>query len=107
MKTAAAQKQSNPNASKLQGHALTDREKKLGHGWKVAKQHVLQKEFKFPDFAQALEFTNRVGAVAEQLDHHPDIYLTYGQVRLELSTHSAGGLTENDFILAEKINELE
>lgn len=62
--------------------------------------------YTFPDFLSALEFTNRIGAVAEDLQHHPDIYLTWGKVRLEIFTHDANGLTEKDFILAKKIDAL-
>lgn len=94
------------DAPKLKGSVLAASKRELNNGWKLVGDH-LQKEFKFPDFAKALNFTNRVGAIAEKQGHHPDIYLTYGKVRLELSTHSAGGLTENDFILAENINELK
>jgi 4a-hydroxytetrahydrobiopterin dehydratase len=79
---------------------------KLPGNWSLEGDQKLEKTFEFSDFKEALAFTNRVGEVAEQEGHHPDIYLTYGEVRLELSTHSANGLTENDFILAAKINEL-
>lgn len=81
--------------------------KQLPGEWKLKGSRQLEKNFQFEDFKQALDFTNRVGAVAEEQGHHPDILLTYGEVRIQLSTHSAGGLTENDFILAAKINELE
>jgi len=62
----------------------------------------LEKTFPFPDFRTALEFVNRLGAVAEEEGHHPDIHLGWGRVGIQLSTHDAGGLTENDFILAAK-----
>lgn len=75
--------------------------------WKLKDNHELEKSFKFPDFRSALAFTNQVGALAEEEGHHPDIFLAYGEVKLRLSTHSAKGLTENDFILAAKINELK
>jgi len=90
----------------LKGDALRQMQKQLDGNWKVIGDEHLEREFEFPDFRQALAFTNRVGLIAEEQNHHPDVYLTYGQVRLELSTHNAGGLTENDFILAAKINEL-
>lgn len=80
--------------------------KQLPGDWKL-KSSQLEKSFEFPDFKQALEFTNKVGDLAEEQEHHPDIFLSYGEVRIQLSTHSAGGLTENDFILAAKINELK
>ena len=76
--------------------------RKLGGGWEAVDAHHLRKEYTFPDFAQALEFTNRVGAIAEEQGHHPDIYLSWGKVRLEIWTHKIDGLTESDFILAAK-----
>jgi len=80
--------------------------KQLPGKWKLGSRR-LEKSFKFPDFKKALRFTNRVGQIAEALGHHPDFFLAYGQVRLQLSTHSAKGLTENDFILAAKVNKLK
>ena len=74
----------------------------LGHGWRVVDGHHLEKEYAFPDFATALAFTNRVGAVAEAEGHHPDIHLAWGKVRLTVWTHKIDGLTESDFIFAAK-----
>lgn len=74
----------------------------LGSGWRVVDEHHLEKEYDFEDFAQALAFTNRVGAVAEEEGHHPDIYLSWGTVGLKIWTHKIDGLTESDFILAAK-----
>lgn len=74
----------------------------LGSGWRVLDEHHLEKEYSFDDFAQALAFTNRVGAVAEEEGHHPDIYLSWGKVGLKIWTHKIDGLTESDFILAAK-----
>lgn len=79
---------------------------KLGGGWNVADEHHLEKAYKFKDFREALDFTNKVGELAEEIGHHPDIYLAWGEVKLTVWTHSAGGLTENDFIFAAKVNEL-
>lgn len=62
----------------------------------------LVKQYRFPDFRQALAFVNRVGEIAEQAGHHPDIELGWGRVKLTIWTHSIGGLSENDFILAAK-----
>jgi 4a-hydroxytetrahydrobiopterin dehydratase len=81
--------------------------KQLPGKWKLAGGRQLEKSFKFPDFKKALKFTNRVGEIAEEQGHHPDVFLSYGEVRIQLSTHSAGGLTENDFILAAKVNGLK
>ena len=60
----------------------------------------------FPDFRTALDFVNRVGAVAEQEGHHPDLYLSWGKVDIQTWTHKIDGLTESDFILAAKIDRL-
>ena len=75
--------------------------------WKVVDQHHIARTFKFPDFLQALDFVNRVGAVAERLGHHPDIHLTWGRVDVESWTHDAGGITEKDFQLAAEIDRLK
>jgi 4a-hydroxytetrahydrobiopterin dehydratase len=75
-------------------------------GWSIVEDHHLEKTFTFPDFAAALAFTNEVGALAEEADHHPDIYLSWGKVRLTLWTHTANGLTEKDFALATRIEGL-
>ena len=73
-------------------------------GWSVEREHHLARTFGFPDFAKALKFVNRVAAIAEDQDHHPDIHLSWGRVRVEIWTHKIDGLTESDFILAAKID---
>jgi 4a-hydroxytetrahydrobiopterin dehydratase len=78
----------------------------LGNGWRVIDGHHLEKEYTFPDFRQALQFTNRVGELAEEQGHHPDIHLAWGLVRLTIWTHKIDGLTESDFILAAKADTL-
>lgn len=75
-------------------------------GWRVVDGLKLAKEYSFKDFAKTLAFINQVGEVAEAEDHHPDFYFTYGKARLEIQTHSIGGLSENDFILAAKLDRL-
>lgn len=74
--------------------------------WQVVNEHHLHREFSFPDFKQALDFVNRVGAIAEQEGHHPDILLSWGKAGITLWTHKVDGLTESDFILAAKIDRL-
>jgi 4a-hydroxytetrahydrobiopterin dehydratase len=74
--------------------------------WKVVNEHHLVRTFTFPDFRQALAFVNRVGEVAEQQGHHPDILLTWGKAEITLWTHKIGGLSESDFIIAAKIDRL-
>jgi 4a-hydroxytetrahydrobiopterin dehydratase len=78
----------------------------LADGWDVIDDRKLEKTFKFKNFKEALEFTNQVGQLAEEQQHHPDIYLAWGKVKIELWTHKIGGLHENDFILAAGIDRL-
>ena len=75
-------------------------------GWKVVDNHHLTKEYGFPDFLQALAAVNRVGQLAEDQGHHPDLSLTWGKVGVKIWTHKIDGLTESDFILAAKIDEI-
>ena len=89
--------------------ALADLTARLGadgNGWRVVAGHHLEKEYAFPDFVTALAFVNRVGAVAEEEGHHPDLFLTWGKVRITLWTHSIDGLTESDFVLAAKADRV-
>ncbi len=74
--------------------------------WEVIAHHHLSRNFAFADFAGALRFVDRVGALAEEEGHHPDIFLAWGKVGIELWTHKIDGLTESDFILAAKIDLL-
>jgi 4a-hydroxytetrahydrobiopterin dehydratase len=74
-------------------------------GWSFEQGH-LAKSYSFSDFAGALDFVNRIGAIAEQQSHHPDIYMTWGKVSVEIWTHKIDGLTESDFILAAKFDEI-
>ncbi len=77
------------------------------NGWTLREDaKVLSKEFTFKDFAQALAFVDKVGAIAEGEGHHPDIRLSWGKVLVELTTHAIKGLSENDFIVAAKIDKL-
>jgi 4a-hydroxytetrahydrobiopterin dehydratase len=73
-------------------------------GWDVVDEHHLLKRYTFPDFRQALDFVNRVGAIAEAEGHHPDVFLTWGKAEVKIWTHKINGLTESDFILAAKID---
>ena len=105
MKTELTKKKCSPcekNTPPLKGEALARQQEQLGDDWNVIDEHHLEKEYSFKDFKEALDFTNRVGAIAEQEGHHPDICLGWGKVKLDLWTHNVGGLSENDFILAAK-----
>jgi 4a-hydroxytetrahydrobiopterin dehydratase len=75
--------------------------------WVATGNRQMNRDFVFKDFAEALNFMNRVGAIAESEKHHPDIYLhDYKKVTITLSTHAIGGLSENDFIVAAKIDRI-
>ncbi len=90
----------------LKGQQLAELRKQVPH-WQVVNEHHLTREFKFPDFRQALDFVNRVGELAEQQGHHPDILLSWGRAEVTLWTHKIDGLTESDFIMAAKIDTLQ
>jgi 4a-hydroxytetrahydrobiopterin dehydratase len=74
--------------------------------WEVVNEHHLRKEYKFENFKEAQAFVNRVGEVAEEQWHHPDICYGWGRAEITIWTHKIGGLTESDFILAAKIDKL-
>ncbi len=78
----------------------------LTQGWQVVAEHHIEKEFKFKNFRQALDFTNKVGELAESVGHHPDIYLAWGMVKLTVWTHKINGLHESDFIFAAKVDQI-
>ena len=86
----------------LKGDQLEDLQDKLKNDWKIINEHHLEKEYSFINFKEALEFTIKVGELAENQDHHPDIFLTWGKVKVTIWTHKIDGLTESDFIFAAK-----
>jgi 4a-hydroxytetrahydrobiopterin dehydratase len=90
----------------LEGDELQSMSAALGGDWTVVDGHHLEKEYRFDNFRQALAFTNRVGELAEEQGHHPDIYLSWGKVRLDIWTHKIDGLHDSDFILAAKADRL-
>jgi len=90
----------------LKGEDLAAVSRELGGDWKVVEEHHLEKEYRFANFADALAFTNRVGEIAEEQGHHPDIYLAWGKVRVTIWTHKIDGLTRSDFVLAAKIDRV-
>ena len=73
-------------------------------GWSAENHHHLTKTYTFPDFALALAFVNRAGAVAEEQNHHPNISFTWGKVQIDIWTHKIDGLTESDFVLAAQMD---
>jgi 4a-hydroxytetrahydrobiopterin dehydratase len=92
----------------LKGDKLAEMHRQLGDpkSWNVVEEHHLVRAYKFQDFKSALAFVNRVGEVAEEQRHHPDILLGWGKVEITSWTHAVDGLTESDFILAAKIDRL-
>lgn len=74
-------------------------------GW-ILKNNKIEKTFKFKDFKENIEFVNKIAEIAEKEQHHPDLEISYSKLKITLSTHAIKGLSENDFILATKINKL-
>ncbi|GMU93529.1 MAG: hypothetical protein AMXMBFR4_25870 [Candidatus Hydrogenedentota bacterium] len=89
----------------LKGEQLAGLLKLLGHDWVCVDEHHLEKEYKFKNFVEALAFTNRVGEIAEEQNHHPDILTTWGKTKVSIWTHKIDGLTESDFVFAAKVEE--
>ena len=89
----------------MEGDEITSMMAKLDEDWEAVDGHHLFRRFEFEDFSEALDFTNEVGEIAEEEDHHPVIHLTWGEVKVEIWTHAIDGLSENDFILAAKVDE--
>ncbi len=89
----------------LKGQELLSLQNQV-QGWTVVEEHHIAKAYKFPDFRKALDFVNRVGELAEEQGHHPDIYLAWGKVEIKIWTHKIDGLTESDFILAAKVDRI-
>lgn len=78
----------------------------LENGWEVENYKKINKKFKFKGFKKSMEFVNKVAAIAEEEGHHPDIYINFSRVTVSLTTHAIRGLSENDFIIAAKIDKL-
>lgn len=90
----------------LKGQTITDYLNKLGPGWSVVGEKLIRKEFPFINFRHGMTFLNKIAAIAEQEGHHPDVCISYSKVQVELFTHAINGLSENDFILAAKIDDI-
>ncbi len=89
----------------LQGQDITNLLMEL-EGWEVVNQHHLTKTFSFANFREAQQFVDRIGDLAEEQGHHPDICFGWGRAEITIWTHKIDGLTESDFILAAKIDKL-
>lgn len=89
---------------KLSNQEIKSKVKNL-KGWAL-KEGEIKKTFEFGNFLESIEFVNKIAPIAEKENHHPDIEINYNKVTVSLSTHDEGGVTEKDFILAEKIEDL-
>jgi 4a-hydroxytetrahydrobiopterin dehydratase len=96
----------NQDAKPLKGEQLEKLYSELEDGWSVVDEHHLERDYSFSDFREALNFTNEVGELAEDLDHHPDIKLSWSKVKVTIWSHRVGGLTRNDFVFAAKVDLL-
>ena len=90
----------------IKGDKLREYLQLIQEDWSIVDEHHLTREFDFPNFREALAFTNRVGELAEEEGHHPDILLSYGKAEVTIWTHAIDGISENDFILAAKIDQI-
>jgi 4a-hydroxytetrahydrobiopterin dehydratase len=90
----------------LKGQAIADYMHKLDSGWVVIGDKMIRKEFPFKNFNLGMAFLNKIAAIADQEGHHPDVCISYTKVQVELFTHAINGLSENDFIMAAKIDDV-
>lgn len=91
----------------IEGAEIENYTCQLKSKWDVVDEKMLRRAFTFPDFKSAMDFANQVAAIAEEEGHHPDLHISWGKVVIELYTHAIGGLSENDFIVAAKIDAIE
>lgn len=109
MTTALDQRRCEPchaGTPRLEGAELQEYLGRIGTRWRLEDEHRLVADFSFADFQEALRFTNRVGELAESEGHHPEIRITWGEATVKIWTHAIDGLSENDFILAAKIDRM-
>ncbi len=92
--------------SALEGAELQRFHEKLGSDWEVIDDRHLERQYKFDDFQSALDFVNKVGELAESVDHHPDLCLGWGKASITIWTHSIDGLSEADFVFAARADRL-
>lgn len=91
---------------KLLGEHLRQQVENLGGGWQAMRDHHLEKLFRFPDFVSALAYVNRVGELAEEVNHHPDLKLAWGEVRIRIWSHVIDGISETDLVFAAKCERI-
>ena len=107
--SALAQKQCIPckgGVPPLDAAGIAELLEQLDDSWQVVDGHHLTKTYTFPDFAQGLALVTKIGAMAEEEGHHPDLYLAWGKVRVEIWTHKINGLVLSDFVLAAKCDDI-
>jgi 4a-hydroxytetrahydrobiopterin dehydratase len=85
---------------------VAEYKKHIGDDWNIEGNKKISKDYSFVNFKHTMDFVNKVADLAEDEGHHPDMHVHYGKVVIELSTHAIGGLSENDFIMAHKIDQL-
>ncbi len=90
----------------LSGVPLETLSRELDQGWSIIEEHHLERDFVFKNFMDALEFTIKISELADAADHHPEICLSWGSARVTIWTHSIGGLSEADFVLAAKSDRI-
>lgn len=90
----------------LSGEPLETLSRELDQGWSIIDEHHLERDYTFKNFLDALEFTNKLGELADAADHHPEICLSWGSARVTIWTHSIVGLSEADFVLAAKADRI-
>ena len=90
----------------LKGKHLSALMKDIDKDWRLIEEHHLEREFNFPNFQEAWNYLNKVAEMSEQQDHHPDLELSWGRVKVKIWTHKIDGLTESDFVFAAKCDDL-
>ncbi len=93
-------------ASPLSGAEIAPLQAQIGADWEVVDGHHLSRLYRFKNFREALDFTNRIGEMAEEQGHHPDLHVAWGKVGVEIWTHKIDGLDEADFVFAAKCDAL-
>lgn len=96
-----------PGTPTLAADEIAELRAQLHDGWAVVEGTKLHRDIRLPDFMSAVQLTNRIAVVAEEQGHHPDLFVSWGRLGIDLTTHAAKGLTRNDFILAARIDALE
>jgi 4a-hydroxytetrahydrobiopterin dehydratase len=92
--------------SPLEPEQIKEYQKEVHKDWEVLDNTKIKRDFAFVNFIQTMEVANKIADIAEEQGHHPDMHISYGKLQVELWTHAINGLSENDFILASKIDKI-